>query len=66
MTTRGTSTTTVTANPYSLGGGWDSFNGLTGPGDGQADLLGAGGTLYPYRGDGRGHRVADRTGLGTG
>ncbi|MFJ3159827.1 FG-GAP repeat domain-containing protein [Streptomyces kanasensis] len=58
--------------PYSLGGGWDAFNALTGPGDltgdGKGDLFArsAGGTLYLYRGDGRGYGFAGRTGLGTG
>ncbi|KUH39772.1 MULTISPECIES: FG-GAP repeat domain-containing protein [Streptomyces] len=58
--------------PSSLGGGWDAFNALTGPGeltgDGKGDLLArsSGGTLCLYRGDGRSYGFAGRTGLGSG
>ncbi|MFV2120359.1 FG-GAP repeat domain-containing protein [Streptomyces sp. Act-28] len=58
--------------PYRLGRGWDAFNTLTGPGDlsgdGRGDLLARtpGGTLYLYRGDGKGYGFAGRTSVGSG
>ncbi|URM91053.1 VCBS repeat-containing protein [Streptomyces sp. MRC013] len=60
------------AGVISLGRGWGAFNVLTGPGDlsgdGKGDLLARtpGGTLYLYRGDGRGQGFAGRTGVGSG
>ncbi|MDT9686488.1 VCBS repeat-containing protein [Streptomyces sp. TRM76323] len=57
---------------HSLGRGWDAFNTLTGPGDltgdGKGDLLArtTGGTLYLYRGDGKGYAFSGRVSVGTG
>ncbi|MFI8326811.1 FG-GAP repeat domain-containing protein [Streptomyces sp. NPDC085529] len=61
-----------TSNKQDLGGGWQIYNRLVGPGDlsgdGKSDLLArdASGVLYLYRGNGAGTGFASRIRVGSG